>query len=77
MISGIFPTGILGRPAYRTLCERFGIGKFFHNVQSVQFLDRIEDCDLTMQVLDGILCHNGEADDVKISPEPCATLAGI
>jgi dGTPase len=26
-----------------------------------------------MQVLDGILCHNGEADDVKISPEPCHT----
>jgi dGTPase len=24
-----------------------------------------------MQVLDGILCHNGEADDVRISPEPC------
>ena len=24
-----------------------------------------------MQVLDGILCHNGEADDIRISPEPC------
>jgi dGTPase len=37
----------------------------------VQFLDRIEDCDLTLQVLDGILCHNGEADDVRIAPVPC------
>jgi len=25
-----------------------------------------------MQVLDGILCHNGEADDVRISPQPCS-----
>jgi dGTPase len=24
-----------------------------------------------MQVLDGILCHNGEADDLRISPEVC------
>jgi dGTPase len=24
-----------------------------------------------MQVLDGILCHNGEADDLRITPSPC------
>ena len=24
-----------------------------------------------MQVLDGILCHNGEADDIRIQAEPC------
>ncbi|MCJ7742913.1 MAG: HD domain-containing protein, partial [Methanoregula sp.] len=70
---GHIPYGHYGETCLSALCEQFGIGKFFHNVQSVQFLDRIEDCDLTMQVLDGILCHNGEADDVKISPEPCAT----
>ena len=50
---------------------------FFHNVQSVRFLDRIEDCDLTMQVLDGILCHNGEADDVRITPQPCTSWAAF
>jgi dGTPase len=70
---GHIPYGHYGETCLSALCEQFGIGKFFHNVQSVQFLDRIEDCDLTMQVLDGILCHNGEADDVKISPEPCQT----
>ena len=70
---GHIPYGHYGETCLSALCEQFGIGKFFHNVQSVQFLDRIEDCDLTMQVLDGILCHNGEADDLKISPEPCAT----
>ncbi len=70
---GHIPYGHYGETCLSVLCEQFGIGKFFHNVQSIQFLDRIEDCDLTMQVLDGILCHNGEADDVKISPEPCPT----
>jgi dGTPase len=68
---GHIPYGHFGETCLSRLCEHYGIGKFFHNVQSVQFLDRIEDCDLTMQVLDGILCHNGEADDVRISPVPC------
>jgi dGTPase len=41
---------------------------FKHNVQSVRFLDEIEDKDLTIQVLDGILCHNGE--DIKNGLKP-------
>jgi dGTPase len=68
---GHIPYGHFGEQCLSKLCEEYCIGKFSHNVQSVQFLDRIEDCDLTLQVLDGILCHNGEADDVKISPVPC------
>ena len=68
---GHIPYGHFGESCLSELCEEHGIGKFYHNVQSVRFLDRIEDQDLTMQVLDGILCHNGEADDVRISPEPC------
>jgi dGTPase len=70
---GHIPYGHFGERCLSLLCERHGIGRFFHNVQSVQFLDTIEDCDLTMQVLDGILCHNGEADDVRIAPEPCGS----
>jgi dGTPase len=68
---GHIPYGHFGENCLSWLCEQYGIGKFFHNVQSVQFLDRIEDCDLTLQVLDGILCHNGEADDIRIAPVPC------
>lgn len=68
---GHIPYGHFGENCLSRLCGQYGIGKFVHNVQSVQFLDRIEDCDLTLQVLDGILCHNGEADDVRISPSPC------
>ena len=68
---GHIPYGHFGEKCLSRLCEQYGIGKFFHNVQSVHFLDRIEDCDLTLQVLDGILCHNGEADDVRIRPVAC------
>ena len=68
---GHIPYGHFGESCLSALCGEHGIGKFFHNVESVRFLDTIEDCDLTMQVLDGILCHNGEADDVRIAPEPC------
>ncbi|WAC04612.1 MAG: HD domain-containing protein [Methanoregula sp.] len=74
---GHIPYGHFGESCLSDLCEQNGIGRFYHNVQSVQSLDRIEDCDLTMQVLDGILCHNGEADDVRITAEPCATWAAF
>ncbi len=47
---------------------KHGIGPFLHNVQSVQFLDAIENCDLTIQVLDGILCHNGEVHNKTLKP---------
>lgn len=74
---GHIPYGHFGETCLSTLCEEHGIGRFFHNVQSVRFLDTIEDCDLTMQVLDGILCHNGEADDVRIAPEPRGSWGGF
>ncbi|MGA2698277.1 MAG: HD domain-containing protein [Methanoregula sp.] len=68
---GHIPYGHFGESCLLELCEEHEIGKFSHNVQSIRFLDQIEDQDLTMQVLDGILCHNGETDDIRISPEPC------
>jgi len=74
---GHIPYGHFGESCLSSLCEQYCTGKFFHNVQSVQFLDRIEDQDLTMQVLDGVLCHNGEADDVRITPAPCRNWAAF
>jgi dGTPase len=74
---GHIPYGHFGETCLSAICERYGIGKFFHNVQSVRFLDQIEDCDLTMQVLDGILCHNGEADDLRVTAEPCISWAAF
>jgi dGTPase len=74
---GHIPYGHFGETCLSMLCEQHCIGKFFHNVQSVRFLDQIEDCDLSIQVLDGILCHNGEADDLRISPVPCTSWAAF
>lgn len=42
---GHIPYGHFGETCLSALCEQYCIGKFFHNVQSVQFLDRIEDQD--------------------------------
>lgn len=45
---------------------------FFHNLQSVRILENLEKkgngLNLTFQVLDGILLHNGEEDFIKTSP---------
>ncbi|HEY8443259.1 MAG TPA: HD domain-containing protein [Clostridia bacterium] len=36
-------------------------GRYFrHNVHSVRVLDKLTKCNLTLQTLDGVLCHNGE-----------------
>ncbi|MEN6611218.1 MAG: HD domain-containing protein [Methanoregulaceae archaeon] len=68
---GHIPYGHFGEQCLTELSGEQGIGRFLHNVQSVRFLDTIENCDLTLQVLDGILSHNGESADSRISPEPC------
>jgi dGTPase len=65
---GHVPYGHDGEKYLSGICVKHGIGGFHHNVQSVRALDRIEDLNLTLQVLDGILAHNGEAHDLVIKP---------
>lgn len=72
---GHIPYGHFGEKCLSDLCVEHGIGRFTHNVESIRFLDQIEDQDLTLQVLDGILCHNGESNDLRISPQPCRSWA--
>lgn len=44
-------------------------GRYFnHNVQSVRVLDRMIDRNMSLQVLDGILCHNGEMELEEYRP---------
>lgn len=45
---------------------------FRHNIQSVRVLDRIFGYNISMQTLDGIICHNGEfaKDEYKPAPLP-------
>jgi len=56
------------------LCQENGLSPFQHNVQSVRFLDHLErggrGWNLTIQTLDGILCHDGESDSGPLSPGP-------
>jgi dGTPase len=65
---GHVPYGHDGEKYLSSACLKHGIGSFRHNVQSVRALDKIEDLNLTLQVLDGILAHNGEAHDLVIRP---------
>jgi|SRR5271157_419874 len=65
---GHVPYGHDGEKYLSQACKEHGIGGFHHNVQSVRALDTIEDLNLTLQVLDGILAHNGEAHDLIIKP---------
>jgi dGTPase len=65
---GHVPYGHDGEQYLANACKGHGLGGFRHNVQSVRALDNIEDLNLTLQVLDGILAHNGEAHDLVIKP---------
>lgn len=66
---GHVPFGHDGEAYLSALCQKNGLPRFLHNVQSVHFLDDLEDCDLTIQVLDGILCHNGEIHSRDLKPD--------
>lgn len=70
---GHTPFGHDGERFLSELCRASGIGDFHHNVQSVQFLDRVErkgkGWNLCLQTLDGILCHDGEVHNQALEPE--------
>ncbi len=67
---GHVPYGHMGENFLKELCEKtYNIGTFAHNVQAIQFLDKIENLYLTVQVLDGILCHNGEVNNKILTPQ--------
>jgi dGTPase len=67
------PFGHEGENILDRLCKKHGLPGFRHNIQSVHFLDRIEKqgsgWNLTLQVLDGILCHDGEANLTQLVPD--------
>ncbi|MDJ0874681.1 MAG: HD domain-containing protein [Desulfobacterales bacterium] len=69
---GHTPFGHDGERFLSRLCENHGIGGFQHNLQSVQFLERVErkgrGWNLCLQTLDGILCHDGEVHDQRLKP---------
>jgi dGTPase len=68
------PFGHEGERILSRLGEGAGIGRFCHNVQSVLSLDRLENngrgWNLSLQTLDGILCHNGEIHQQRLASDP-------
>ena len=70
---GHTPFGHDGERFLSELCSSSGIGYFLHNVQSVQFLDRVErkgkGWNLCLQTLDGIHCHDGEIHNQALKPD--------
>ncbi len=70
---GHTPFGHDGERFLSEICLEHGIGHFLHNVQSVRFLQDIErkgrGWNLTLQVLDGILCHDGEVHEQRLCPD--------
>jgi dGTPase len=74
---GHTPFGHDGERFLSELCRASGIGDFHHNVQSVQFLDRVErkgkGWNLCLQTLDGILCHDGEVHNQILKPKRSKT----
>ncbi len=69
---GHAPFGHDGEKFLSELCESYGAGPFLHNIQSVHSLQSIErkgrGWNLSLQVLDGILCHDGELHSQSLAP---------
>jgi dGTPase len=73
------PFGHDGERILSGICATHGIGPFLHSIQGVRFLDRLEKggrgLNLSLQVLDGILCHDGETHLERLSPQRDKTFA--
>src|SRR5512139_4107694 len=78
---GHTPFGHDGERFLSELCREHGIGSFHHNVQSVHFLDCVErkgrGWNLSLQTLDGILCHDGEVHTHELSPRRNKTFSDL
>lgn len=69
---GHTPFGHAGE-RYLSECLQEHTGRFFnHNVHSVRVLDDILNRNISLQTLDGILCHNGEFAMKEYRPVPIA-----
>jgi len=75
------PFGHDGERILSAICLAHGIGPFLHSIQGVRFLDRLEKqgrgLNLTLQVLDGILAHDGESHLERLSPQREKTFAHL
>ncbi|MDR1314839.1 MAG: HD domain-containing protein, partial [Deltaproteobacteria bacterium] len=68
------PFGHDGESYLSELCREAGVGGFVHAVMSLRFLEELErggkGLNLTLGVLDAVLCHDGESDFASLKPDP-------
>ncbi|MCD4829732.1 MAG: HD domain-containing protein [Candidatus Cloacimonetes bacterium] len=78
---GHTPFGHDGEVALRGNCVRHGIGQFHHNIESLHIVDNIsrkgDGLNLTFQVRDGIISHDGEVHNTVLRPQRDKTEADI
>ncbi len=70
---GHTPFGHAGERYLNDVYHKHTGGYFLHNVQSVRVLDVMYGRNLTLQTLDGIICHNGEFEQQKFRTSDLAT----
>ena len=70
---GHCPFGHDGERALSRVCREHGIGSFHHNIESLQIVDHIakkgRGMNLTFQVRDGIISHDGEVHNTVLRPQ--------
>ena len=70
---GHSPFGHSGEKFLDDIARNEQIGYFCHNAQSVKMLKDLENLNITVQVLDGMLAHNGEILLNKYEPDKTKT----
>ncbi len=72
---GHTPFGHAGESFLNELSMEYSGRQFHHNVHSVRVLDGIFRHNLSLQTLDGILCHNGESEQKEYHTEPLSSFS--
>lgn len=74
---GHAPFGHDGERILQEICSHYNLNLFFHNVHSLRVVDSLSDANrgmnLTFQVRDGIISHDGEVNEIVVGPNPNKT----
>ncbi|MFX1339262.1 MAG: deoxyguanosinetriphosphate triphosphohydrolase family protein [Promethearchaeota archaeon] len=75
---GHSPYGHVGEEILDKISQKYNLAKFMHNAQSIRWLAYLEKrfptkpakgLNLTLQTLDGVLCHDGEINEKELKPK--------
>lgn len=78
---GHSPFGHDGERFLSEVCQEYGIGQYHHHIQSLHIVDSVakkgQGLNLTFQVRDGILSHDGEVHNQILQPQTGKTEADL